>query len=93
MAILELKTAVEINGEEVNKIEYVLESLTGKDTAQAIKDLAKHKIVVTMTELDQNYHAAVFAIAAGVSFEDIQQLSVKDYVKACNAVRDFFLED
>lgn len=93
MRTLELKNPAMINGEEVKTIEYDLEGLTGRDSAQAINELSKRKIFVTMTEVDQNYHAAMFAIAAGISFEDVQQLSAKDYQKACNEVRDFFLED
>lgn len=93
MAILELKKPTHINGEEVTEISYDLEGLTGRDSAQAIRELAKREIIVSMTEVDQNYHAAMFAIAAGISIEDVQQLSAKDYQRACIAVRDFFLED
>lgn len=91
MATLELTKATEINGETVTSIDYDLESLTGKDSAQAIADLSKKGIIVAMTEFDQNYHVAMFAIAAGLSIEDVQRLCVKDYQKACNAVRDFFM--
>lgn len=87
-----LKKPVEINGEMTSEIPYDLESLTGNDISEAIKMLAKYGIVVVMTETDQNYHAAIFAISAGLDFADIQKLSAKDYNKACNIVRDFFLE-
>lgn len=91
--VLVLKKPVEINGEMTKEIPYDLESLTGNDISDAIKMLAKHNIVVVMTETDQNYHSAIFAIASGLDFADIKNLSAKDYNKACNLVRDFFLEE
>lgn len=93
MAVYKLRKPTEINGEEVNEISYDLESLTGEELAGAIKMLAKNNIVVVMTETDTNYHAAVFAIAAGLDYSDIKRLGAKDYNKVCNLVRDFFLEE
>lgn len=91
--ILVLRKPVEINGELTKEIPYDLDSLTGNDISDAIKMLAKHNIAVIMTETDQNYHSAIFAIASGLDFADIKNLSAKDYNKACNIVRDFFLEE
>lgn len=90
--VLKLKKPVEINGELTKEIPYDLESLTGNDISDAIKMLASRGIMVTLTETDSNYHAAIFAISTGLDFSDIQNLSAKDYQKACNIVRDFFLE-
>lgn len=90
---LVLKRPVEINGEMTSEIQYDLESLTGNDISEAIKMLAKNNIVVVMTETDTNYHAAIFAIASGLDLADIKRLGAKDYSKACNIVRDFFLEE
>lgn len=90
--VLVLRKPVEINGKMTSEIRYDLESLTGNDISDAIKMLAKHEIVVVMTETDQNYHSAIFAIASGLDFADVKRLSAKDYNKACNIVRDFFLE-
>lgn len=90
--VLELRKPIEINGELTKEIPYDLESLTGNDVSDAIKMLASRGIMVTLTETDSNYHAAIFAISAGLDFSDIQNLGAKDYQKACNTVRDFFLE-
>ena len=90
---LVLKKPIEIDGEMVKEIKYDLDSLTGNDVSDAIKMLAKHNTVVVMTETDQNYHAAIFAIASDLDYLDIKRLSIKDYNKACNIVRDFFLEE
>lgn len=91
--VLVLKKPVEINGELVKEIQYDLDSLTGNDVSDAIKMLAKHNTVVVMTETDQNYHAAIFAIASDLDYADVKRLCIKDYNKACNIVRDFFLEE
>lgn len=93
MAILKLKKPIMIDGEEKTEIEYDIESLTGEDVQQATKDLNKAGIMVTTIELDSNYHAALFAKAAGLMFEDMSRLSAKDYAKATTLVRDFFLTD
>lgn len=93
MAIYKLSKPTMINGEEMTEISYDIEGLTGNDVAQAIKDLAKQSIVVTLTETDQNYHAALFAIASGLDYMDIRNLPLKDFMKVCNIVRDFFLEE
>lgn len=89
---LVLKKPVEINGELTKEIHYDLESLTGNDISDAIKMLAKQNIVVVMSETDQNFHSAIFAIASGLDFADVKNLSAKDFNKACNLVRNFFLE-
>lgn len=93
MAIYKLSKPTMINGEEMTEISYDIEGLTGNDVAQAIKDLAKQNIIVTLTETDQNYHAALFAIASGLDYMDIRNLPLKDFMKVCNIVRDFFLEE
>lgn len=93
MAKLELKKAVLINGAETKEIPYDLDALTGKDIQNAVKELTKRGFMVTMNEFDQTYHAMIFAVASDLAFEDLQTLSAKDYAKACNAVRDFFLEE
>lgn len=93
MEKFKLRKPTEINGEMAEEISYDLEALTGEDIAAAIKMLAKNNIVVTLSETDSNYHAAIFAIAAGLDYTDVKKLGAKDYSKACNMVRDFFLEE
>lgn len=93
MAEYKFKKPVKIDGEERETINYDLESITGEDVTRAIKELAKNGIVVTIAETDQNYHAAIFAIASGLAYEDVKRFGLKDYVAVCALVRDFFLED
>ena len=88
-----LITPVEIDGAMVKKIRYDLESLTGDDVTSAIKELAKRGLNVVVNEIDQNYHAMIFSIASGLMYEDVTSLKLKDYIRVCNIVRDFFLEE
>lgn len=89
---LKLKKPAKINGELTDKLEYDLESLTGADVQLAVKELGKRGIIVGATEIDQNYHAMLFAISAGLSFEDMSLLNMRDYNAATIKVRDFFLD-
>ncbi len=91
MNILKLSKPVKINGEEVKEIPYDLEALTGADIQVAVKELARRGIIVGSTEVDPNYHAAIFAVAAGLSLDDIGLIGAKDYNLATQKVRDFFL--
>lgn len=93
MAELKLKKPVMIDGEEKTEIEYDLEALTGNDIQKASIELTNKGIMTTTIELDSNYHAALFAKAAGLMFEDMNRLSAKDYTKATTLVRNFFLAD
>lgn len=93
MSILKLKKPVMIDGEEKTEIKYDFDDLTGDDIQQATKELSKAGIMVTTIELDNNYHAAIFAKASGLMFEDMRRFSAKDYAKATTLVRDFFLAD
>ena len=89
---LHLRKPTMIDGELVDKIAYDLEDLDGDDVSLAIKELGKRGVMVTMAETDQNYHAMIFSIAAGLAYEDVKRLKIKDFNKACNIVRNFFLD-
>ena len=91
MATLKLKKPAMINGEETSEIEYDLDELTGKDIQDATKELQKRGIIVSVVETDPNYQAMLFAMASGLSYEDIQKLGAKDYNDIIILVRDFFL--
>ena len=91
--VLKLKKPVMIDGEEVTEIKYDLDKITGNDVQNALQQLTKRKIQVVVPEIDQNYQAMLFSIASDIAFEDVQRFGLKDYIKACGIVRDFFLEE
>lgn len=93
MAELKLKKPFDLDGEKVDSISYNMDDLKGNDIEKAITDLGNKGIVVVMPESDQRYHAMIFAIAAGMAYEDVLRLPMKDFRAATAAVRDFFLEE
>lgn len=93
IGILKLRKPIEIDGELTSEIAYDFESLTGDDVARAVKTLTQNGIQVMVAELDTNYHAAIFAQAAGIDYLDVRRFGLKDFTKACSLVRDFFLEE
>ena len=93
MGKYELIRPIEIDGKEVKTLEYDFESLTGNDIQEMNKELARLGFQVGIAELDMNYHAAFFAKASGIAFEDLGRLNAKDYNKVVTMVRDFFLSD
>ena len=93
MPKLQLKKPFLLDGKEVTEIEYDLESLTGKDVNHASMELKKRSIIISTPEIDMDYHSMIFAIAAGISFEDVQRLPLKDFNAACSEVQRFFLSD
>lgn len=93
MEILKLKTPVLIDGVEKTEIEFDLDALTGTDVQLATKELQEAGVMISTVEFDTNYHAAIFAKAAGISYADMARFSLKDYTKATTKVRNFFLAD
>ena len=93
MAELTLKKPIKIDGEEKSVIEYDLDELTGAEIQQATTELQNLGIMVATAEFDMNYHAALFAKAAGMAYADVQRFSAKDYTKVSTLVRNFLLSD
>lgn len=92
--ILKLKKPVMIDGEEKTEIAYDLDNLTGADVQRVTKELQlQENYIPTVPEIDQNYNAALFAVAAGIAREDVKRFSLKDYAEAAGKVRAFFLAD
>ena len=89
METLKLKKPVMIDGAEKTEINYDFDNLTGEDIQRATKELQQAGIMVVGLDLDSNYHAALFAQSAGLSFADMARFSVKDYTKAVTLARNF----
>ena len=93
MEQLELSKPILIDGEMKKIIPYDLEKLTGTDLDAALQEVKRNGITVGAIELDPSYHMAVFAQAAGISYEDMKRMGAKDCKKAIVAVRGFFIND
>ena len=89
----ELKKPIKIDGEEKTEISYDFDALTGEDVHRATTELQSAGVMISTLEFDTNYHAAIFAKAAGISYEDMKRFSAKDYTRASALARNFFLAD
>lgn len=93
MDTMKLKKPVKIDGEEKSEIKFDLDSLNGQQLEAAVRDVGRAGIQVGAIELDPCYHMAVFAQAAGISYEDVKRMGAKDCRAAIAKVRSFFVSD
>lgn len=88
---LKLYKPITVDGNEMKELEYDFDNITGVAMESAKKMLIQNGIVSNnMSEMDSSFHAAVFSIAAGIDYNDMQRLHGRDYMKAANLVRNFF---
>lgn len=90
-----LSKPVHINGEEVSELPYDFEGMSAIDKAAATKAYKKAGNVVSVQELDPDYHLYLFAAAvkkanSSIEIEDVLRISAKDSVRAESLARDFF---
>lgn len=95
METLVLTKPIMINGVEVNEIKYDFDNFTAKDKMRAGKRYKKDGGIISVQELDSDYHLYIFAEAAAkadrnVDLDDILRLNAKDSSRAESLVRDFF---
>lgn len=95
---LKLSKPIQIDGKEYNEIPYNLEDFTAKDKMNAGKIYKQDGGVISVQELDADYHLYLFAQAAAkadpaIDITDILRLSAKDSTKAEGIVRNFFFVD
>lgn len=88
------KQPAKIDGEAVDTIDYDFTAMNGSNIRHAKSELQKRGYTVAVKELDECFHAAMFAEAAGVSIEDVERFGMKDYNAVADIARDFlFGED
>lgn len=93
--ILKLRKPIDINGEEVSELKYNFEDMTARDKGDATREYKKAGNVVSVQELDPDYHIYLFAAAVkkdnpSIEIDDVLRISAKDASKAEGLVRDFF---
>lgn len=93
METMKLKKPVMIDGEEKKEIVFDLDNLTGQQLEAADRDVGRAGIQVGAIELNPCYHMAVFAQAAGISYEDVKRMGARDCREAIAKVRSFFVSD
>lgn len=95
---LKLSKPIMINGKEVKEIQYDFDEMTAQDKLNAGKKYKAAGNVISVQELDSDYHLYLFAEAAAktnpeIDSTDILRMSAKDSSKAEKLVRDFFFLD
>jgi hypothetical protein len=95
MEILKLSKPIMVNGNELKELAYDFENMTAQDKLNAGKNYKKAGNVISVQELDSDYHMYIFAEAAaksneGLDINDVLRMSAKDSAKAEGLVRDFF---
>lgn len=83
------KTPTKINGEMVESIDYDFTALDGSNIRHARSELGKVGYVVTVKELDECFHSAMFAEAAGISLADVERFEPRDYESVADIAKDF----
>lgn len=84
-----LKKPTKIDGEEVTSIKYDFSELNGKAIRMAKSELQKRNYTVAIKELDEVYHATLFAMASGLTVDNIEALSMADYNNVADIARGF----
>jgi hypothetical protein len=78
-----------IDGKKVESIPYDFTELNGSHIRHAKGELQRLGYTVAVKELDEVFHAAMFAEAAGISVADVERFSTRDYNAVADLVRDF----
>lgn len=84
-----IKQGTKIDGVEVKDVAYDFNQLDGDNICHARAELAKEGYFVAVKQLDEAYHAAMFAEAAGISFADVKRFGIKDFSNVADIAKDF----
>ena len=83
------KSPTNIDGEEIKEINYDFTVLNGANVRNARAELGKRGYVVSTKLLDECYHAAMFAEAAGITYADVERFGMKDYSAVADIAQAF----
>jgi hypothetical protein len=93
--VFKLTKSIDINGEKLSELPYNFEDMTARDKSDATKAFKRSGNVVSVQELDPDYHIYLFAAAvkkenSSIEIDDVLRMSARDASKAEGLVRDFF---
>lgn len=93
--VLTLSKPIDINGEQIKELKYNFEDMTARDKGNATREYKRAGNVVSVQELDPDYHIYLFAAAVkkenpSIEIDDVLRISARDASKAEGLVRDFF---
>lgn len=90
-----LTRPISVNGVERTSLAFNFEELTARDKVNIAKQYKKDGNVVTVQELDSDFHLYLFAAAVrkenpSIELEDILHMHARDSIRAEALVREFF---
>ena len=85
------KEPTTIDGETVETINYDFTALNGSNVRNARSELGKKGYIISSKMIDECYHAAMFAEAAGISYADVERFGMRDYSAVADIAQDFLV--
>lgn len=83
------KRPTKIDGEVVSEINYDFSEINGASIRKAKSELQRRGYTVAVKELDECYHAALFAQASGLTLDNVESFSLIDYNNIADIARGF----
>lgn len=83
------KKPTKIDGVEVTEISYNLDEINGVAIRRAKGELQRRGYTVALKELDEVFHAALFAQASGLTLDNVESFSAVDYMNVADIARGF----
>ena len=83
------KKPTKLDGEVVTEIRYDFSEINGAAIRRAKSELQKRGYTVAVKELDEVFHSAIFALASGLTIDNVESFSAVDYMNVADIARDF----
>ncbi len=99
METFTLKKPIMVNGSDIRELKYDFDNMTAQDKMNAGKAYKKEGNVISVQELDSDYHLFIFAEAVAKADPEIDQreitalMGARDAARAERLVRSFFFLD
>ena len=87
------KKPTKIDGEEVSEINYDFNAINGAAIRDIRTELGKRAYIVSVPEVDQVFQAGMFAYASGLTLDNVEAFSLRDYMAVTELARDFLLAE
>lgn len=87
------KKPTTIDGEVVEQINYDFNVLNGAAIRDIRTELGKRAYAASVPEIDQVFQAGMFAHASGLTLENVEAFSLRDYMAVTEIARDFLLAE
>lgn len=87
------KKPTKIDGEEVTEINYDFNAINGAAIRDIRAELGKRAYAVSVPEIDQVFQAGMFAVASGLTLDNVEAFALRDYMNVTELARDFLLAE